>query len=163
MPPLDNSEEKEVFIARSGHHYRISFPLRWFSSHSLPPLPKTEALFDAARDCRRVHTGSEVNCGAPWAAPCFDRRRCQRIGGGSAPLLSIYVHDGTCSMRASSEIIAGYRGIATPDLWEEAAKTMRYIAAQRCVSGRDRAANDRRQCFLKTAFYRGVVRELFVG
>ncbi|CAN0211923.1 unnamed protein product [Ectocarpus sp. 12 AP-2014] len=118
-------------------------------------FPYRGELFQPDRDCRRVSTGAEVACGSPWSAPCFDRTRCRGGGGGGGgrsgrrraravrgrggrargagggDLLSIYVHDETCSMRKSSEIMASYRGVAVPLLWNEAAKALRHVAAKR--------------------------------
>ncbi|CAM9861341.1 unnamed protein product [Ectocarpus sp. 12 AP-2014] len=116
-------------------------------------FPYRGELFQPDRDCRRVSTGAEVACGSPWSAPCFDRTRCRGGGGGGGrsgrrraravrgrggstrgaggDLLSIYVHDETCSMRKSSEIMASYRGVAVPLLWNEAAKALRHVAAER--------------------------------
>ena len=109
-----------------------------------PSLPKGE-LFVATRDCRKVHTGSEVACGGPWAAPCFDRSRCHDFGDGGGlrggqidgrssvggPTLSVYVHDEACSMRTSSEIAEDYRGVAPPKVWQQVSKAVRHIAAKR--------------------------------
>lgn len=84
--------------------------------------------FDAARDCQRVHDGHEVKCGGPWAAPCFNRSRCGGSGGGD-PFLSVYVHDSTCSMRESSEVINYYQGEAQHE--EKVERAVRDIASRR--------------------------------
>ncbi|CAM9758281.1 unnamed protein product [Hapterophycus canaliculatus] len=101
-------------------------------------FPYHGELFNADKQCRRVSTGPEKACGTPWTAPCFDRDRCRTSAGGGGRkssggglFLSVYVHDETCSMRRSSEIVASYRGVAVPLLWNEAAKTVRQIAAAR--------------------------------
>ncbi|CAN0257386.1 unnamed protein product [Ectocarpus fasciculatus] len=118
-------------------------------------FPYRGELFQPDRDCRRVSTGAEVACGSPWSPPCFDRTRCRgggggggrrgrrraravrgrggstSGGGGGGDLLSVYVHDETCSMRKSSEIMASYRGVAVPLLWNEAEKALRHVAAER--------------------------------
>lgn len=111
-------------------------------------------LFDAEKQCRRVRTGPEEACGAPWEAPCFDRGRCRTSatgGGGKSSgggfFLSVYVHDETCSMKRSSEIVTSYRGVAVPLLWNEAAKAVRHIAAERyrpCQGGREKGGRQPR-------------------
>ncbi|CAM9982432.1 unnamed protein product, partial [Pylaiella littoralis] len=96
-------------------------------------FPYNGEVFDATNDCRKVLTGSGASCGSPWSSPCFDRSPSSRGGGGSGSghFLSVYVHDDTCSMKKSSEIAAGYRGIAEPLPWRQAAKAVRRIASER--------------------------------
>ncbi|CAN0075141.1 unnamed protein product, partial [Ectocarpus sp. 4 AP-2014] len=88
-------------------------------------FPYKGRLFHPAKDCLMVNTRAEVACGSPWSAPCFDLSRC-RGGGG---LLSVYVHDETCSMRKSSEIMASYGDVAVPPPWDAAAETQLWNAA----------------------------------
>eukprot|EP00752_Nemacystus_decipiens_P008218 g7348.t1 len=98
-------------------------------------FPYSGALFDPTRDCRKVALWADETCGAPWAAPCFDRSRCR--GGGAAGMgdgvgggFSVYVHDEACSMRRSSDILK-HRRDGEPELWEESADAVRRIAASR--------------------------------
>ncbi|CAN0482046.1 unnamed protein product, partial [Ectocarpus sp. 12 AP-2014] len=132
-------------------------------------FPYKGELFQPARDCLMVNTRAEVACGSPWSAPCFDLSRC-RGGGG---LLSVYVHDETCSMRKSSEIMASYGDVAVPppwdaaaetQLWNAAAKTLRLAAAERglLVDTPDEACivfyavpRDKAECVSKTSTWGG--------
>lgn len=47
--------------------------------------------------------------------------------------MSVYVHDETCSMGRSSDILK-HRRDGEPELWEESADEVRRIAASRLVS-----------------------------
>ncbi|CAM9869706.1 unnamed protein product [Ectocarpus fasciculatus] len=104
-------------------------------------FPYKGELFQPAKHCLMVSTRDDVACGGPWSAPCFDRTRCRGGGDGGGNLLSVYVHDETCSMSKSSEIMASSREQALPELlwdasaeaqvWNAAAKTLRHAAAER--------------------------------
>ncbi|CAB1104737.1 GT47 [Ectocarpus sp. CCAP 1310/34] len=133
-------------------------------------FPYKGVLFHPAKDCLMVNTRAEVACGSPWSAPCFDLSRCRGGGGGS---LSVYVHDETCSMRKTSEIMASYGDVAVSppwdaaaetQLWNAAAKTLRLAAAERglLVDTPDEACivfyavpRDKAECVSKTPTWGG--------
>ncbi|CAM9123001.1 unnamed protein product [Ectocarpus sp. 6 AP-2014] len=133
-------------------------------------FPYKGELFQPAKDCLMVNTRADVACGSPWSAPCFDLSRC-RSGGGD--LLFVYVHDETCSMRTSSEIMASYGDVAVPppwdaaaetQLWNAAAETLRHAAAERglLVDTPDEACivfyavpRDKGECVSKTPTWGG--------
>lgn len=88
---------------------------------------------DVMRDCLAVRRGQEIPCGSPWTAPCFNRSRCTGIdSGGNRDRLSIYVHDDSCSMRSTSDIIADEKDEhRLSQSWTRNEESLRRVAGKR--------------------------------
>ena len=98
-------------------------------------FPYRGPVFNAVKNCRKVHTGPEEPCSNILESTCFDRDRC-RGGGGRGEeggSFSVYVHDETCSRRSSSEggVEVGILGKAVPSIWSRAAEAFRRAAESR--------------------------------
>lgn len=93
-------------------------------------FPYKGELYDPVRACRAVHAGPEWPCGSPWSAPCFNRSRCA-TDDSNRGALSVYVHDDHCSMRRSSDILAGDTGKPVHDSSIELAEALRTAAKER--------------------------------